>query len=133
MKISKILIAALAVFVFSMLVGMVTCEGFFSWVYKLEPTSVWKEFNFPLMVIGEIFVSFIFVLVYALVNKGIEAGNKVKKGLLYGLIVYALSSLNGAVPTYTYMNVADAVIIYWIVWGLIVYPIKGLIVSAIYE
>ena len=134
MKLSKLLIATLAVFVFSFVIGMVTCGGVFNWVYQIEPTVVWKkEMSFPLLIIGEIFVSLLFVLVYAFINKGIEQENKFKKGLLYGFILYAISSIPGIIATYTFMNVSSIVILYWTIWGLIVYPLKGLIIAAIYE
>jgi hypothetical protein len=133
MKISKLLIATLAVFVFSIILGMVTCGGVFSWVYKVEPTTVWKPLNFPLMWAGVLFINFIFVLVYAFINKGIETDNKFKKGVLYGFIVYAVGYLPGIIETYTFMNVANVVIVYWTIWGLIAFPLKGIIVASIYE
>ncbi len=52
MKLSKILIAAVVVAIFNILVGMVTCGGVFSWVYKVEPVNVWKpmqEVSLPLL------------------------------------------------------------------------------------
>lgn len=134
MKISKIFLATLAVFVFAFVIGMLTCGGVFNWVYHVEPASVWKtEISFPLMIAGQLFVSFLFVLVYAFINKGIEVDNKFKKGLIYGFILYAVGYFPGIISTYTFMNVANIVIIYWSLWGLIVIPLKGLIVASIYE
>ena len=39
MKIGKIVIAGAAVTIFNTIIGLVTCGGVFSWVYKLEPCS----------------------------------------------------------------------------------------------
>ena len=134
MKYSKLLYSTLAVFVFSFVIGMVTCGGIFNWVYQVEPTAAWKqELSFPVMILMQLFTSFIFVIVYAYINKGIEVENKFKKGLLYGLIIYAIGDLPGILATFAFMNVANIVIIYWTIWGLIVFPLKGLITSAIYE
>jgi len=51
MNIKKIIIAIVVVATFNFLVGMLTCGGAFSWVYKLEPTNVWRPIesvSFPL-------------------------------------------------------------------------------------
>ena len=38
----KIIAAALVITILEAIVGMLTCGGCFSWVYKEEPTNVWK-------------------------------------------------------------------------------------------
>jgi hypothetical protein len=135
MNLKKIIIAAIAVTVFNVIAGMATCGGGFSWVYKLEPTNVWKameQVSMPLYLFLTFVADLIFVVVYAFINKGISAPNKFKKGLLYGLIVWLVGLVPGMVSTYTFMTVAPAVIVYWLVWGLIFTPLKGLIASSIY-
>ena len=145
MKLSKIILAILAVFIFSLIIGMVTCGGVFNWIYKIEPVSVWKEFSMPLFIGSEIIMSSILVIVYAFFGKNISCectcgadicksavSNKIKKGILFGFFVYLVGNLTGAICTYAFMNVASAVIIYWIIWGLIVMPLKGLIISLVY-
>lgn len=135
MNIKKLILAIIAVTMFNFVAGMLTCGGAFSWVYKLEPTYVWKPMTsicFPLMIAGMLFVDSIFVWVYALINKGIPGQNKLVKGLFYGLLVVLVGLLPGMISTYTYMTVATTVVIYWTVWGLIVSPLKGLIAAAIY-
>lgn len=47
MKKGKILIAALAVSLFGAIFAGVTCGWLFNWVYKLEPTNVWKPMVGP--------------------------------------------------------------------------------------
>lgn len=135
MKISRIIIATIVVSVFNLIVGMLTCGSLFSWVYKLEPTNVWKPmegFSFPIMIITTLFINLIFVFIYALINKGIPAQNKYFKGLIYGLIVWSVGLVPGMIATYLYMTVSQVVIIYWTIWGLIVSPLKGLITASIY-
>lgn len=135
MNIKKMILAILLVAVFNVVAGMVTCGGFFSWVYKLEPTNVWRpmeNFSLPLMILSTLFVDAIFVFVYALINKGIPGQNKYTKGLLYGLLVWAIGLIPGMVSTHIYMTVATTVVIYWTIWGLIMSPLKGMIAAAIY-
>lgn len=135
MNIKKIILAVVVVALFNVLVGMVTCGGVFNWVYKLEPTNVWKpmeNFSLPLMIASTFFIDLIFVLVYVLINKGILGKNKYVKGLLYGLFVWMVGLVPGMISTYLFMTVSTTVIIYWTIWGLIVSPLKGLIAAAIY-
>lgn len=135
MNIKKMILAIIVVAVFNFLVGMLTCGGAFSWVYKLEPTNVWKPMesvSFPIMIAGILLVDAIFVWVYALINKGIPGQNRFTKGLLYGLLVVLVGLIPGMIATYTYMTVATTVVVYWTIWGLVVSPLKGLITAAIY-
>ena len=135
MKIRKILIAGVAVTVFDTIVGMLTCGWLFNWVYKLEPMNVWKpmEGSPPAAYyIGALVLSIILAFVYALLNKGIPAKNKLLKGLLFGLCVWAVGMLPGMFATYSFMTVAPTVVIYWTIYGLIESPLNGLIIAAIY-
>jgi len=135
MKIKKLILAIVVVAVFNILVGKLTCGGVFSWVYKLEPVSVWKPIqsvSLSLMLGSIVFVDAIFVWAYALINKGIPGGNRFVKGLLYGLLVVLVGLIPGMISTYLYMTVAKTVVIYWTVWGFVVSPLKGLIAAAIY-
>lgn len=135
MKIGKIVIASVAVAIFNAIVGMLTCGGVFNWVYKLEPTSVWKPMEGPPGVtyyVGSFILSIILVLVYALINKGIPGKNKLVKGLVFGLCVWAVGMLPGMFATYSFMTVATTVVIYWTILGLIQVPLEGIIISTIY-
>lgn len=135
MKIGKILIAGAVLTVFNAVVGMVTCGGIFSWVYKLEPVQVWKPMEGgpgAVFMIGSFVLSVILSFVYALIQKGIPGGSKLKKGMVFGLCVWAVGMLPGMFATYAFMTVATTVVIYWTVLGLIKTPIEGIIIAAIY-
>lgn len=136
MKIGKILIAGVALTVFNAIVGMVTCGGFFNWVYKLEPTNVWKPMsgNGPGagFMVGSLLLSIVLSFVYALVNKGFPGKNRFVKGLIFGLCVWAVGMLPGMFATYAFMTVATTVVIYWTILGLIKAPLEGMIIAAIY-
>jgi len=134
MKIGKIIIATVAITVFDAIIGAITCGGIFNWVYKIEPISVWKPIEVPGIsyYIGAIILNFIFVLVYTILNKGVPGKNKLIKGAVFGLCVWAIGILPGMFATYMFMTVAPTVIIYWTILALIQTPLKGLISAAIY-
>ena len=135
MKIRNILIAELAVSLFGAVFGGVTCGWLFNWVYKLEPTNVWKPMGGPpglAFQIGGFLLNIILAVVYALLRKGIPGKNKLSKGLVFGLCVWAVGILPGMFSTYSFMTVATGVVIYWTILGLVEMPIKGLIIAAIY-
>ncbi|MBU1083751.1 MAG: hypothetical protein KKG84_01530 [Candidatus Omnitrophica bacterium] len=131
----KILVAGIVVSIFNAIVGMVTCGGIFSWVYKLEPTNIWKPMEGPPGIeffIGSFILSIILVFIYALINKGIPGKNKLAKGLVFGLGVWAVGILPGMLATYSFMTMSTTVVIYLTIMGLIKTPLVGLIIAAIY-
>jgi hypothetical protein len=135
MKIGKILIAALVVSLVSAIFAGVTCGWLFNWVYKLEPTNIWKPMDGPPglgFYIGSFLLNAILAAVYVLLRKGIPGKNKFVKGLVFGLCVWAVGMLPGMFSTYAFMTVATGVIIYWALIGLVEIPIKGVIIAAIY-
>lgn len=134
MKIGKIIIATIVISICNAIVGAVTCGGIFNWVYKLEPVNVWKPMEAPGVTyyIGAVLLSFLFVVVYALLRKGIPGKNKLVKGLIFGLCVWAVGILPGMFATYIFMTVAPTVILYLAIMGLVQDPLKGLITAAIY-
>lgn len=136
MKIRKIFIAGVAVTIFNVIVGMATCGGVFNWVYKLEPVNVWKPMGDSgpgiIFMAGSLLLSIVLSFVYALINKGIPGNNKFVKGLVFGVCVWAVGMLPGMFATYTFMNVATTVVIYWTVLGSIKTPLEGMIIAAIY-
>ncbi len=134
MKIGKILIAGFVVTIFSMILGGITCGGIFSWVYKLEPTNVWKPMTCPgtMFIIGTFILNTVLAFVYALIKKGLPGKNRFIRGLVFGLCVWAVGMLPGMFCTYEFMTVATTVVIYWTVLGLIKSLLEGMIIAAIY-
>ena len=134
MKAIKVIVAGVIISVFDVIVGALTCGGVFNWVYKLEPTNVWK----PVLgapgvdfFIGLLVMNIIFALIYALLKNGVPGNNRFVKGIVYGVCVWAVGILPGMFSTYMFMTVAVTVIVYLTVSNLILMPVKGLIVSSI--
>lgn len=136
MKIGRMLMAGVVVTIFNAIVGMLTCGGIFNWVYKLEPTHVWKPMssNGPGagFMIGSLLLSIFLSFVYALIHKGIPGKNRLVKGIVFGLCVWSVGMLPGMFATYAFMAVATTVVVYWTVLGLIKSPLEGMIIAAIY-
>ena len=135
MKLVRILLATVAVTIFNAVVGALMCGWLFNWVYKIEPINVWKPMDGPpgvSVMVGSFVLGLILVVVYAMLNKGIPGSNRLLKGLIFGLCVWAVGILPGMFATFSFMTVAPTVLIYWTVLFLIVTPLKGLIIAAIY-
>jgi hypothetical protein len=135
MRIGKILIAGVAATLVSSILGMVTCGGVFNWVYKLEPINVWKNMEGPpgiWLYVGSLILHVIFAYVYALLQKGIPGKNKIVKGLVFGLCVWAIGILPGMFSIYYFMTVATTVVVYWTISALIIDPILGMVIAVIY-
>lgn len=135
MKAGKVVLAGMAGFVFSSIVGALTCGWLFNWVYQLEPVNVWKPMSGPpsaKFYAGALLLNIILALVYALLNKGIPGKSKLAKGLVFGLCVWAVGVLPGMFSMAAFMTVARGVVAYWTLLDLVALPLKGLIIAAIY-
>ncbi len=135
MKAVRILFAGVIVSLFGMTVGMICCGGLFNWVYKLEPTNVWKPMEgAPGMMFyaGTLVLSIVLVLVYAMIHKGIPGKANLIKGGMFGLILWLVGILPGMFATYTFMTVATTVVIYWTILGLATNLVKGVIIAGMY-
>jgi hypothetical protein len=82
--------------------------------------------------IGGLLLNMVLAVVYALLRKGIPGKNKLAKGIVFGLCVWAVGMLPGMFSTYFFMTVATGAVIYWTILGLIELPLKGLIIAVIY-
>ncbi|MDD5135903.1 MAG: hypothetical protein PHX20_02430 [Candidatus Omnitrophica bacterium] len=135
MKIGKMLITAVALSLFGAVFAGLTCGWLFNWVYKLEPTNVWKPMQGPPGMefhVGAFLLNIVLVVVYVLLRKGLPGNNRLAKGFVFGLCVWAVGILPGMFATYYFMTVAAGVVVYWTVLGLVEAPLKGLIIAAIY-
>ena len=135
MKIDKMLIAGVAAAAFNMAFGVVMNRDIFRWVYQLEPTEVWKPMssgpNFTFMA-GLLVLGVIFSFVYALIQKGIPGSNKLVKGIVFGLCVWAAGRLAGMFMIHSFITVPTPVVVYWTILGAVKLPLEGMIVAALY-
>lgn len=134
MNIKRILLATLAITVLGIIVGGATCGSTFNWVYKLEPISVWRPMDticWGFMYGGMFVLDLVLVYVYALLKSALPGKNKYIKGIVFGVIVWAVGILPGMLSTHVFMTVASTVVIYWTIFGILNNILKGLVIAAI--
>ncbi len=139
MNIQKILLSSVLIWIVSTLFAWLTCGWLFNWVYQIEPI-IWltpevmmSANNMIASNIIGIFMSIIFVSVYAWLHGNFPGKTNIRKGLNYGFMVWLVGALAGMVGMPFYMTIAWTVVIYWLVQALVVSLIKGAIVGAIYK
>ena len=138
MNVKKILLSGGIIWIVGIISTFLTCGWLFNWVYFIEPI-IWQPAevimsagntvgSFALGLMGAI----IFALVYAFVHKGLPYKG-VKRGLVYGLIIWSVGALSGMITMPFFMTISWVVIIYWIVQALIMSLINGAIVGKVYK
>jgi len=138
MNIKRLVLATLAIWLFGIIYLMLTCAGFFSWIYTIPPI-IWKQPT-EMMMMGNMIWSnimgltgtFLFVLVYALLFKTLPKKG-VNKGIFYGFLVYLVGPFSGFIGMPFYMTIAHAYVIYALINMFVKYLIMGAIVGAIYK
>lgn len=138
MNIKRIIGAGAVVWVVSTAWGWLTCGWLFNWVYQIPPI-IWKApeammtpGNTAYSLIVGLIGAILFVLVFAVLYSGIP-GTGVKKGLIYGFLMWLVGTVAGIGTLPAYMTIASAVVVYWIIGFLVVGLIKGAIVGAMYK
>lgn len=137
MNCKRIILAALAVTVFGMAWGMLSCGWLFTWVYGLPPVSVWKTpetMMTPLFwvinVVGHFVLSVIFVAIFAKLQDAL-CGGRIGKGFCYGIIVWLVGVLPGMFAVGMWMAVNPWWPVYMGLNQLVALPICGIIASTI--
>jgi hypothetical protein len=72
------------------------------------------------------------VIVFAALYKGLPLKG-VKKGLMYGFIIWLVGTFSGMVTLPFYMTIAWTVVIYWLINGLVIHLIFGALVGWLYK
>jgi hypothetical protein len=138
MNAKKIMISGVLIWIVSSIFGFLTCGWLFNWVYQLPP-NIWRDpatMMSPCNLIGSNVIGIVrgilFALVFAILYKGIP-GKGVNKGMLYGVLVWAVGALPGIATMPFYMTIATTVVVYWIIQSLVLSVISGAIVGALYK
>jgi hypothetical protein len=133
----KVLLSAFVITIIGTVIGFLTCGWLFSWIYEIEPVSVWKygpsmapsgqtmAINF----IGELILAIILVCVFMKLYNGIPYSGW-KKGAKFGFLVWLVATLPGMFATYMWMNVAVEWIVYMVIVSLFALLIKGAVIGA---
>jgi hypothetical protein len=68
----------------------------------------------------------------AVLYNGIS-GEGVKKGMIYGILVWLVGALTGVASILFYMTIATTVVVYWIIQAPVLNKINIAIVGSIYK
>ena len=104
-----------------------------------DPVSgLWRAMMTPSWIqntmITHVILAFIAVFVYAIIHTGLgKKSDLAKKGLKYGLILWILRDFTGSIMTYVFMPVSFTLIGVWLISGLLVSVLNGLIIARIYR
>lgn len=134
----KIVLTSVIIWLVGTVFAWLTCGWLFNKVYTIPPL-IWLSpeamFTATNMFWSNFFGlagSFVFVLVYLWIFKGIP-GKNTKKGMNYGLIVWLVGTLFGIIGMPLYMTISWIVVIYWIIQALVFNLIRGAIVGAMFK
>lgn len=138
---TKVLLAGLAIFLISFLVGGGS-YFLFKGVFELEPSYIWKwtpvqGFNMPtqwwiILFLLNIILAIAFAFIYALIEKGLP-GKGIQKGLSFGLIVWIVGPIPALVTMYLMLNIAPGALGYFALQSLFEWLVYGVILAAIYQ
>lgn len=126
-------LAVVAVFAFKIISGMFLAGCVLNMLDHPEFANVSRILAAPgkRYYFGTLLVSFFFVLVYKLFGKALTCQSKIKKGLVYGLAVFALGVVPDQIGHYVYMTLDPVVSLHWTIIGLVLTLAEGVVVASI--
>lgn len=140
----RIIIAGLAINIISFLIfPLFFSTSLFGWVFNLEPTNIWKwtpQISLASMPINWLIFLFLvntalamfIAFLYAVLFKAIP-GTGIKKGLVFGLLMYPMSVLIPMFSWYVMMNIAGQAVFYFTLEQLIEILVYGAVIGLIYK
>ncbi len=132
----KILLIGIPAGIFRALIGWATCGGVFSWIYKIEPTTLWKlpeQMNLPMIWISNLVIAMILVAVFGFIKDSLCQKCRVLRGGSFGILAWAVGIIPSVMASYLYTNTANEVLIYHLVWGLVIAVLMGIFISVFYD
>ena len=115
----------------------------FDWIFKLEPAYIWKwtpavpisSFSggwIIFILIADIILATFFAFLYAVLYNSIP-GQGIKKGLVFGLLMWPLGVVIPLISMYMLINIASGAVVYFLLEGLFEWLLYGAIISLIYK
>jgi len=119
--------------------GLITCQGFFHWLYATGPEGLYRtsmvnqEISWLITAgsFGFLFAG-VFVAGYALMYNVLPAKG-LGKGLIYGLLIWLIGFIFPVLRIYLSVNLPVAIVIYWILNALLGYLLMGAITGMVYK
>jgi hypothetical protein len=105
-------------------------EYFPVWSKLMMPTAGPPPASFyAYSIFYELIAAFLFVLVFVVLKDGLPGRGAAKKGLIYGLIVFALAGLPGVLSMHLMINLPAALFVWWGFEMLVIYLLGGMITA----
>lgn len=136
----RVVLAGIAINFVSFLVGGGS-YFLFGWIFKLEPTSIWKwtpnmglniPVSWPILFLMNIVLAIAFAWVFAVLYKGIP-GKGAWKGLLFGFFAWIIGVVPAMATLYLMTNIAPIALFYFTAQGLFEWLVYGTVISVIYK
>jgi hypothetical protein len=135
MKFGKFILAGLSASVIGYLVNSIF--GYYFQSLYDPSTGLWRAMTPSVMqnsLISGVIFSFLMVIAYAILNTGLgKKSEVVKKGLKFGFITWILKDIPGSIISYVFMPISLTLVGVWLVSGLIISFLSGLIIAYIYK
>lgn len=133
MRLSKLIVPIIAVFVFVFIYGYVVHGILLSDIYQQTP-QLWRtcedmQSHFPIMLISELAFAIIFTLFYAYLQQWMKVS---LKGWQYGLGIGATFAAI-QIGIYAYMPISCTLALLWVVDALIEPVLCGVLLSCMYK
>lgn len=143
MNFKRIILAGLAIDAISFLIfPLFFSNALFGWVFKLEPTNIWKwtpEIPFTSMpagylaffILANTILAISIAFLYAILYKSIP-GTGINKGLMFGLLMFPMAVLIPMFSIWAMFQVAGVTVLLFTAEQLIEILIYGIIISLVY-
>lgn len=134
-----------ATILFTILAQVIHSLGaFLSMSYYTNPaySQLWSKIMMPtagpppsqfyiFSIIFGLISAFLFTVVYELVKKCLLKDSKTKAGLLYGFILFLISTIPGSLAMYLLLAVPSSLILFWTFESLIILLFGGMVIAKI--
>lgn len=144
MNIKKVIIAGLAIDVISFFIfPLFFSNSLFGWVFRLEPTNIWKwtpQVPFTSMPVSyllffilanttlAIFIAFLYAVLYKAIP-----GTGIKKGIMFGLLMSPMSVLIPMFSMWAMFRVPGVTILLFTIEQLVEVLVYGAVIALIYK
>lgn len=138
----KILLSAVAVTIIAFVLHM--ADGLFGMQYYTDPSyyAVWSEIMMPesgpppmsfyyLSVAFNFVVAVLFTTVYLVIKRGIPGESVAAKGAYYGLLMFLVAGVSGALSMYLLFYLPVPLILLWTVEGFAINILGGMAIAGI--
>jgi len=98
----------------------------------MSPSVMWKPASPVLLAVYYFVVGFILAYAYSVLKNSVP-GSGIKKGVIFGLLVFLLGMIPGLGITWITMNIRNKLIFMWLIMGILEYIAAGTVIQIVDE